>query len=264
VVAFADDIERLQGIVANGGTTTRVFTTLRDSMGLASTVTTLDAHRQGMNRASQSDDLTAIAQLALLHPDVATFESWLRAALRVPWQSGGVTLATVHRVKGLEWPVVVVHQADADQFPHRLAEDREEERRLFHVALTRAGSEAFIVPGEHRSAFIAELTTEPSASPEPELPSSNPKPATAPAGRPGDQLTGGDQTLFEALRDIRRHLAAGKPAYTVVADVTLAAIAQARPTSLAELSRIKGIGPSKLEQFGPALLAAVESAPPSG
>ena len=40
-----------------------------------------------------------------------------------------MVLATVHRVKGLEWPAVVVHHADGDQFPHRLADDGEEERR---------------------------------------------------------------------------------------------------------------------------------------
>ena len=95
-----------------------------------------------MNRAAQSDDLTAIAQLAQLHPDPATFEAWLREALGRPWQADGVTLATVHRVKGQEWPVVVVHHAEADQFPHRLAEDVEEERRVFHVAITRASRAA--------------------------------------------------------------------------------------------------------------------------
>ena len=32
------------------------------------------------------------------------------------------------------------------------------------------------------------------------------------------------------------------------------------PAALAELSRIKGIGPSKLEQYGTALIAVVEAA----
>ena len=103
-------------------------------MGLAATVATLDANRRGMNRASQSDDLTALRRAGRAAAGPGTLRGWLREALRRPWDPDGVTLATVHRVKGQEWPIVVVHHADADQFPHRLAEDVEEERRLFHVA----------------------------------------------------------------------------------------------------------------------------------
>jgi ATP-dependent DNA helicase UvrD/PcrA len=236
---------------------------LRDNMGLAATVATLDNNRRGMNRASQGDDLTALAELARLQPDPARFEGWLRDALRRPWEAGGVTLATVHRVKGQEWPVVVVHHADADQFPHRLAEDVEEERRLFHVAITRASAAVTIVAGDVRSPFITELTAEPGTTAEVRTERATLKlvPPLA-AARPGEQLAGADANLFEELRATRRHLAAGKPAYTVVADATLAAIAAQRPTTLAELSRIKGIGPSKLEQYGAALIAVVEAAAP--
>ena len=80
----------------------------------------------------------------------------------------------------------------------------------------------------------------------------------------GRALQGADAALFEELRATRKHLAAGKPAYTVVSDATLAAIAAQRPTTLAELSRIKGIGPSKLEQYGAALIAVVEAAASAG
>ena len=40
-------------------------------------------------------------------------------------------------------------------------------------------------------------------------------------------------------------------------DTALHAIAALQPSSLDELSAIKGIGPSKLQQYGAALLAAV-------
>jgi superfamily I DNA/RNA helicase len=104
-----------------------------------------------MNRASQGDDLTAVVQLAALHDDPTTFERWMRTNLAVARSHAGVTLSTVHRVKGQEWPHVVVHFADARQYPHRLAEDVEEERRLFHVAITRAGVHATIVTGQQPS-----------------------------------------------------------------------------------------------------------------
>ena len=136
---------------------------LDDDFGLTGAVQTLDATRHGMNRAAQSDDLTAIRHVAALHDDAATFERWLRDGLAAPRSPGGVVLATVHRVKGQEWPHVIVHLADDDQFPHRLADDVEEERRLFHVAITRARRHATIVTGRRPSPFIAELTTEPPA-----------------------------------------------------------------------------------------------------
>ena len=261
---FADDIQRLQGLAITRGTTGAILGALRDSLGLASSIASLDTHRTGMNRAAQNDDLTAIAQLAELHPDPATFEAWLRDAVGRPWQPGGVTLATVHRVKGQEWPVVIVHQAEADQFPHRLAEDIEEERRVFHVAITRASRSLHIVPDSTPSPFIADLTTEPSAQRRATVARiAVPTQQRSAGPKAGHDLSPHDTALFEQLRALRKHLAAGKPAYTVLADAVLHDIAVGRPSSIVELSRIKGIGPSKLEQYGSAILAVVEEAEPA-
>ena len=47
----------------------------------------------------------------------------------------------------------------------------------------------------------------------------------------------------------------GKPAYVVFDNKTLVAIARNAPSSKTELSRISGIGPAKLEQYGDAVLA---------
>jgi ATP-dependent DNA helicase RecQ len=68
--------------------------------------------------------------------------------------------------------------------------------------------------------------------------------------------------LFDALREARRALAAkaGVPAYVIFHDSTLREIAAARPTSLAELGRVNGVGRTKLERYGDAMLAVVESA----
>jgi DNA helicase-2/ATP-dependent DNA helicase PcrA len=254
VLEFAADIEVLQRRADTRGTTTELLAAVRDQMGLAKSIATLDLHRQGMNRAAQNDDLTALAQLAMLQPDPAKFEGWLRRALDQSWQKDGVTLATVHRVKGLEWPFVVVHHADVDQFPHRLATDHEEERRLFHVAITRASRDVLVVPSDRPSPFIIDCSTAPSARRvEPVASAPAPKRA-APIAKPGDALTGDALQRFQALREWRRHAAAGKPAYTVFADSTLDAIAQANPSSLDELARLKGVGPAKLEQYGDGVL----------
>jgi DNA helicase-2/ATP-dependent DNA helicase PcrA len=46
----------------------------------------------------------------------------------------------------------------------------------------------------------------------------------------------------------------------------LIALAEARPTSLAALRRVKGMGPAKLEKYGAEILAVIEAAegPPVG
>jgi ATP-dependent DNA helicase RecQ len=68
--------------------------------------------------------------------------------------------------------------------------------------------------------------------------------------------------LFDALREARRSLAAeaGVPAYVIFHDSTLREIAAVRPASLAELGEVSGVGRTKLERYGEAMLAAVASA----
>ena len=63
--------------------------------------------------------------------------------------------------------------------------------------------------------------------------------------------------LLEALRKWRLSLARelGVPAFVIFHDSTLEAIATARPRALAALRRISGIGATKLERYGEALLA---------
>ena len=262
VVDFAADIQTLQKAVQAGATTSDVVLMLIDDIGLAGSVATLDANRRGMNRSAQGDDLTAVTHLAALHDDPSTFERWLRSQLAVTRAPGGVLLSTVHRVKGQEWPHVVVHLADVDQYPHRLAEDVEEERRLFHVAITRASSHATIVTGADPSPFVAELTTEPSTDPQQRRIVSSHRPAPAAVStrstpKPGDpaaDLDAAGQQRFAALRDLRNDLRDGKPAYVVFDNKTLAAIAGAAPTSLRDLGRISGVGPAKLERYGDAVV----------
>src|SRR5205814_1728982 len=160
-VGFADDLARFR-TAARQDTTSSLLQMLENDIGLAGTLATLDLNRRGTNAPSQNDDLLALRHLAALHGDPASFGDWLAEQLRLPEQPDGITLATVHRVKGQEWPSVIVHLADADQFPHRLADDESEERRLFHVAITRTSDRVTIVATSSASPFIAELTTEPS------------------------------------------------------------------------------------------------------
>jgi DNA helicase-2/ATP-dependent DNA helicase PcrA len=265
VTAFIADLEAVRTAAANGATTADVLTIVDDQLGLAGTLATFDRNRRGMNASSQNDDLTALLHLAVLHPDIESFSAWLADALAAPATDQGVLLATVHRVKGQEWPHVIVHLADEGQFPHRLADDVAEERRLFHVAITRtSGSVTVVSTAGQPSPFLAELASPPTAAelqPARRIASGTPpSPRTAAASKhtvATAALDGADAVLFEALRGLRDRLRNGKPAYTVFDNATLTAIATVKPTSLQTLARIKGIGPAKLEQYGEAVLAVV-------
>ncbi|MEM1332962.1 MAG: ATP-dependent DNA helicase UvrD2, partial [Actinomycetota bacterium] len=259
---FAADVQRLQQAVSSGAPTSDVLLTLIDEIGLAGSVATLDATRRGMNRGAQGDDLTAITHLAALHDDAATFTDWLRSRLAAKRSSDGVTLSTVHRVKGQEWPHVVVHHVDAEQYPHRLADDVEEERRLFHVALTRASQTSTITVGPNPSPFVDELTTEPSAdrtvSTHAPAPAARAATTSSAKADPTADLDPAAAARFDRLKALRTELADGKPAYVVFDNKTLAAIARVAPTSTRDLARISGVGPAKLDKYGDAVLGVLD------
>ncbi|QAY62965.1 DNA helicase RecQ [Xylanimonas allomyrinae] len=86
--------------------------------------------------------------------------------------------------------------------------------------------------------------------------------ARARKASPAADLADADVPLFEALRAWRAGEAKeqGKPAYIVFADATLRSIAAQRPVSLDQLATISGVGESKLERYGEAVLAVVGGA----
>ncbi len=179
---FVDDIYLMRDVVADG-TTADALIALRDRVGLGTALDRLDRSK-GANPVSHGDDLAALIQIAHLQPDPALFEGWLREHLTRPSSPDGVTLSTVHRVKGLEWPAVVVWDVTDEVFPHRLSTgptQHEEERRVFHVAITR-GIDDVIVLGrdDPQSPYPDEMTT---AAP--------PAPALQPDARAGMAVPGG-------------------------------------------------------------------------
>jgi ATP-dependent DNA helicase RecQ len=72
----------------------------------------------------------------------------------------------------------------------------------------------------------------------------------------------GNEIVYEALRTWRREVSKqhGVPAYTVFHDSTLRELASARPQSLNQLRSISGIGATKLERYGEALLSILSGA----
>jgi DNA helicase-2/ATP-dependent DNA helicase PcrA len=153
--SFCDDIR----LAASSATSTSLLLdTLSDDIGLSSAAAALDATRNLADRSGQTDDLIALQRIAGLHEDPASFELWLRERLATPSDPDGVVLSTVHRVKGLEWDHVVLFGADASLMPHHLAGDIEEERRIFHVAITRGIKTVSVLADEEApSVFLSEI-----------------------------------------------------------------------------------------------------------
>lgn len=81
----------------------------------------------------------------------------------------GVRLMTVHASKGLEFNQVFITGLEDGLFPHNkitrenvTAEEKEEERRLFYVAITRARKKVFLTYAQMRTVFGQRETNLPS------------------------------------------------------------------------------------------------------
>ena len=142
-----------------------------------------------------------------------------------------------------ENPRAVADWVDAAQGGGLLAATEDVYRTL---SLTRAGRE--VMSG--RTPQVALTPPEP-PRPKPKKRTKASKALAAAAGATADPAS------IDALREWRRQEAARRsvPAYVVLHDRTLAALAAARPATLDALSAIPGIGPAKLEAYGKDLLA---------
>ncbi|HEX4473336.1 MAG TPA: ATP-dependent DNA helicase UvrD2 [Nocardioides sp.] len=206
-----------------------------------------------------------------------------RAAEQHAPAAGGVTLATLHAAKGLEWDAVFLAGMHDGAMPLTYATtdaEIEEERRLLYVGMTRAREHLVLswaaarTPGgrgsRRPSRFLDDLlpASARAASAKPKVRRAAHcrecgKPLSTAAekkrGRCEDCPASYDEELFERLRAWRKARADedSVPAFVVFTDATLQLIAEQRPTSQAALLRISGVGPAKLERYGDGLLEVV-------
>lgn len=215
-----------------------------------------------------------------------------RAESRHPPVVQGVTLASLHAAKGLEWDAVFLVGVTDGTLPisHALShgpdsEQVEEERRLLYVGITRARVHLTLSwalarvaggrQGRRPSRFLNGVAPQ--------------SPADAPAGRsrkprgpaprcrvcnkalesataitlrrcescPSDI----DEELLAELKDwrLRTSKEMNVPAYVVFTDNTLIAIAETLPADETALVSIPGIGARKLEQYGPDVIELVKN-----
>ncbi len=121
-----------------------------------------------------------------------------------------------------------------------------EERRLLYVGITRARTHLALSWSRKPSRFLAEIRPHTVRI----IPS---------AGGPEPRPTSTNAALLEALQLWRRERAKqdAVPAYVIAHDSTLHEIADAKPTNIAALRRVKGMGPVKLDQYGAEILEIV-------
>jgi DNA helicase-2/ATP-dependent DNA helicase PcrA len=196
----------------------------------------------------------------------------------------GVTLATLHAAKGLEWDAVFCCGLQEGSVPITYAttpEAVEEERRLLYVGITRARERLWLSwslarnPGGQArrkpSRFLDGLRPESAADRAGARPARRSRKAAVcrqcrrPLATSAERSRGYcrdcpvpyDEQLFAELRSWRKERADAEsvPAYVVFTDATLEALAEVRPTSREALLRINGIGPSKVEKYADDVLA---------
>ena len=184
----------------------------------------------------------------------------------------GVTLASLHAAKGLEWDAVFLVGLTDGTMPIQHAdtpEEVEEERRLFYVGVTRARTRLALSwalsrtdggrKTRRRSRFLTGIAPD-SATPSPRGAPGRCRlcggrlltPAQVKIGRCANCPSSADPELVDALRAWRktRSTEASVPAFVVFSDATLLAIAERRPTDNAALLSIPGIGRAKLDAYG--------------
>jgi len=198
----------------------------------------------------------------------------------------GVTLATIHSAKGLEWDAVFCVGMQEGTVPSPFAQTPaqiEEERRLFYVAVTRARQVLMISWAAARRAggrgnrqptrFLDALLPADHASRRTQREPRQRKVTRCrvcnqvlavvdrPKGRCADCPSTYDEDLYEALRAWRTKESTdiGKPAYVVFTDATLQAIAEMKPADADALRAVPGIGPAKLEKYADAVLEIISA-----
>ncbi|WP_017584533.1 ATP-dependent DNA helicase UvrD2 [Nocardiopsis valliformis] len=261
-----------------------------------------DTAPEGRQARERWESLSALAQLAedmaaKPGPDggqatMAAFVDELETRMATEHAPGfeGVTLASLHSAKGLEWDAVFLVGLTEGMMPIIYAETDEqveEERRLFYVGVTRARASLAMSWSLARSPG-GRKTRKPSRFLDGLRPAS---PSTAnrrdrrkggvvrcrvcsdvlsdtterKLGRCLDCPSNYDEALLDRLRDWRRQTAqeAKMPAYVIFTDATLQAIAEQEPSSVSQLTAVSGVGPAKLDRYGEAVLALVAGRDPA-
>jgi len=216
---------------------------------------------------------------------VGDLRGWLTTALGSDGPGLGgdaVDVVTFHAAKGLEWPVVHLAGLEDGLVPvshARTPEAEAEERRLLHVAVTRAEDVLRLswaaerqlgerVVNRRPSPYLAAVSTAvaelrgAARAVDPRIGLGQAREALAGSRR--DEV---DRALLEALHGWRAAAArrAGTAPAVVASDRVLADVARRRPADREQLAEVLGVGPVVLDAHGDDLLRIVSAhAAPAG
>jgi DNA helicase II / ATP-dependent DNA helicase PcrA len=217
----------------------------------------------GEQEMTRQDDLARLIRLAEEFDDGARsseqFVDDLRARFTTEGEGRGVNLLTYHRAKGLEFEAVFLPRLEDGELPFKRSSSPEayaEERRLLYVGITRAKSHlalSWVMEGRRRpSPFVHELGLGAGA-----------RSSTQRVSPPRPEEIGEDELHRQkALKRWRLERAKrdSMPAYVILHDATLTAIAARDPQDESQLGRIPGIGPAKLDKYGEDILEVLSDA----
>jgi DNA helicase II / ATP-dependent DNA helicase PcrA len=282
---------RAAGSGQGGGELVEAVRTVLTPLGLSDQPVAGTAGRQRWESlralVGLAEELVAVepgADLARFAAELAT-----RAEASHPPTVQGVTLASLHAAKGLEWDAVFLVGLVDGTLPIQHAEGDdskiEEERRLLYVGVTRARRHLTLSwalsrssggrRNRRRSRFLYGLIPDHHAAARVPARRGGGKPRCRVCGSPlvgPEAMTSRrcpdcpadlDVELLDRLKAWRSSTAKQRqvPPYVVFTDATLTAIAERRPADAAALVQIPGIGAGKLDRYGPEVLALVAAEP---
>jgi len=204
--------------------------------------------------------------------DIAGFVAELeeRASMQNAPTVEGVTISTLHAAKGLEWDAVFLAGMSEGLMPISFAETPaaiDEERRLLYVGVTRAREHLHISyartrggsgrGSRKRTRFLDGLW------PQTETVSraTRNRRRSKEIALDFEMNNPDDVALLNELKAWRTIQAEEerRPAYMILVDTVLMSIAASKPATIHELGRVKGIGMTKLDRYGSAILHIVDS-----
>ena len=109
------------------------------------------------DKAEIADNLESFEDICKNYTNLESLISYLRQLEtnnKKTNTNNKVNLMTIHKSKGLEFPIVFIVGCNENYLPHKKSIDIDEERRLFYVGMTRTEKELYLSSANYRQGAI--------------------------------------------------------------------------------------------------------------